>query len=129
MGDNHTCFDRLSSNPTCLAFSAASSRARSPASSSLRARRPWPSSTLAHCPKLADIPDDHLSEVLPVLKKIVTASGAVDYNVLQNNGTIAHQEVPHVHFHLIPKPNEKDGLTIGWNSKQADMDKLKALCE
>lgn len=32
----------------------------------------------------------------PVLKKVVNASGAVDYNVLQNNGTIAHQEVPHV---------------------------------
>ncbi|KAI6779457.1 Histidine triad (HIT) protein [Emericellopsis cladophorae] len=77
-----------------------------------------------HGAKLADIPDDHLSEVLPVLKKIVTASGAVDYNVLQNNGTIAHQEVPH-----IPKPNEKEGLTIGWDSKQADMDRLKALCE
>lgn len=32
----------------------------------------------------------------PVLKKIATASGAVDFNVLQNNGRIAHQEVDHV---------------------------------
>jgi diadenosine tetraphosphate (Ap4A) HIT family hydrolase len=82
-----------------------------------------------HGAKLADIPDDHLGEILPVLKKIVTASGATDYNVLQNNGTIAHQEVHHVHFHLIPKPNEDEGLKMLWNSQSPDMDKLKALSE
>lgn len=51
-----------------------------------------------HGEKLHDIPDDQLSELLPVAKRIATASGAVDYNILQNNGTIAHQVVPHVCF-------------------------------
>lgn len=32
----------------------------------------------------------------PVAKKIAIASGAKDYNILQNNGKIAHQEVGHV---------------------------------
>lgn len=32
----------------------------------------------------------------PVAKKIAIASGAVNYNILQNNGRIAHQEVDHV---------------------------------
>lgn len=32
----------------------------------------------------------------PVAKKIAIASGATDYNILQNNGKIAHQEVGHV---------------------------------
>ncbi|EOO02003.1 putative hit family protein 1 protein [Phaeoacremonium minimum UCRPA7] len=82
-----------------------------------------------HGEKLADIPDDHLSEVLPVAKKLVQATGAVDYNILQNNGTIAHQVVPHVHFHMIPKPNETEGLGIGWPQQATDMDKLKALFE
>ncbi|KAM0194855.1 hypothetical protein ACHAPA_009063 [Fusarium lateritium] len=82
-----------------------------------------------HGAKLADIPDDHLSEILPVLKKIVNATGATDYNVLQNNGRIAHQEVDHVHFHLIPKPNETEGLGVEWPTKPADMEKLKAYCE
>ncbi|KAI9150155.1 HIT domain-containing protein [Paramyrothecium foliicola] len=77
-----------------------------------------------HGAKLADIPDDQLSEVLPVLKKLVNATGATDYNILQNNGTIAHQEVHH-----IPKPNEKEGLGINWPTSPADMDKLKALAE
>ncbi|CAI6095421.1 unnamed protein product [Clonostachys chloroleuca] len=82
-----------------------------------------------HGAKLTDIPDDSLTELLPVLKKIATASGAIDYNVLQNNGRIAHQEVDHVHFHLIPKPNESEGLGIVWNPQQPDMDKLKSLAE
>lgn len=49
-----------------------------------------------HGSKLADIPDDQLSEILPVVKKLVHASGAENYNILQNNGRLAHQEVDHV---------------------------------
>ncbi|KAM5341649.1 hypothetical protein ACJ41O_014680 [Fusarium nematophilum] len=82
-----------------------------------------------HGAKLADIPDEHLTEILPVVKKLVNATGATDYNILQNNGKIAHQEVDHVHFHMIPKPNETEGLGIGWPTQSPDMDKLKALYE
>ncbi|PFH63303.1 hypothetical protein XA68_14955 [Ophiocordyceps unilateralis] len=82
-----------------------------------------------HGPKLADIPDEHLTEVLPVIKKLVKATGASDYNILQNNGALAHQQVDHVHFHMIPKPNKEEGLGISWPTTTADMDKLKALCE
>ncbi|KFY17876.1 hypothetical protein V492_00336 [Pseudogymnoascus sp. VKM F-4246] len=80
-----------------------------------------------HGAKLTDIPDDQLSEILPVVKKLVTATGAVNYNVLQNNGRIAHQEVDHVHFHMIPKPNADEGLKVGWPQQKTDMDKLKEL--
>ncbi|KAL7814720.1 HIT family protein 1 [Trichoderma gracile] len=82
-----------------------------------------------HGAKLNDIPDDQLSEILPTIKKLVTATGATDYNVLQNNGTIAHQQVHHVHFHMIPKPNETEGLGISWPSQSGDMEQLKQLCE
>ncbi|KAJ5662471.1 hit family protein 1 [Penicillium maclennaniae] len=82
-----------------------------------------------HGAKLTDIPDDDLLEILPVAKKIAKASGAEDFNILQNNGRIAHQVVDHVHFHMIPKPNEQEGLSIGWPAKDAEMDKLKALYE
>jgi len=79
-----------------------------------------------HGEKLADIPDDQLGEILPVLKKLVKATGAENYNILQNNGRIAHQEVDHVHFHMIPKPNAEEGMSIGWPQQKSDMDKLKA---
>lgn len=62
-----------------------------------------------------------------VLKKIAKATGASDYNVLQNNGRKAHQLVDHVHFHLIPKPNDEEGLGIEWPTKEADQGELKSL--
>ncbi|KAL1917502.1 uncharacterized protein VTP21DRAFT_3895 [Calcarisporiella thermophila] len=60
------------------------------------------------------VPDEHLADLLPVAKKIALAIGADNFNLLQNNGRKAHQFVPHVHFHIIPKPNEKEGLGISW---------------
>ncbi|KAJ5570628.1 hit family protein 1 [Penicillium hispanicum] len=88
-----------------------------------------------HGAKLTDMPDDDLLEILPVAKKIAKASGAQDFNILQNNGRIAHQVVDHrVHLHMlislqIPKPNEQEGMSIGWPAQATDMDKLKALYE
>ncbi|KAF1920578.1 HIT-like domain-containing protein [Ampelomyces quisqualis] len=82
-----------------------------------------------HGAKLHDIPDDQLSELLAVTKKIALAQGVENYNVLQNNGRIAHQEVDHVHFHLIPKPNETQGLGIEWPTQKVDKDALTKLLE
>jgi histidine triad (HIT) family protein len=41
---------------------------------------------------------------LPGLVRAVQAAvGCQGVNVLQNNGRVAHQLVPHVHFHIIPR--------------------------
>lgn len=87
-----------------------------------------------HGAKLTDIPDEYLQEVLPITKKLAKTLGldaagqsGVGYNLLQNNGTIAHQEVPHVHFHLIPKRDEKSGLVVGWPAQETDFEKLGEL--
>ncbi|KAJ2845362.1 Adenosine 5'-monophosphoramidase [Coemansia brasiliensis] len=80
-----------------------------------------------HAEKMHQLPDEFLADAMPVAKKIAAALGAENYNILQNNGKLAHQEVGHVHFHVIPKPNEQDGLTIGWPAKKADTEKLKEL--
>ena len=82
-----------------------------------------------HGAKLHDIPDDSLTELLSVAKKIAVASGATDYNILQNNGRIAHQMVDHGHFHFIPKPNETEGLGIEWPQQSPSKEKLQQLCE
>jgi hypothetical protein len=36
-----------------------------------------------HAAKLHELPDEHLTELLPIVKKIAIAVGSVDYNVLQ----------------------------------------------
>jgi len=82
-----------------------------------------------HGMKLTDIPDEQLAELLPVASKIAKASGAENYNILQNNGRLAHQVVDHVHVHMIPKPNEKEGLGIAWPQQQGNMEALQKLCE
>ena len=45
---------------------------------------------------------------------VVAVTGVKEYNVLENNGSGAHQAIAHVHFHIIPKPNGREGLGIGW---------------
>ncbi|GAA94359.1 uncharacterized protein L969DRAFT_96501 [Mixia osmundae IAM 14324] len=82
-----------------------------------------------HAAKLHELPDEHMAEILPLAGKIARALGCQDYNVLQNNGRIAHQMVDHVHFHIIPKPNDTEGLGIGWPTQEADKEELKAYCD
>jgi histidine triad (HIT) family protein len=65
--------------------------------------------------KLSDEAAAALGRVLPRLCRAVqAATGVTAYNLLQNNGSAAHQAVVHVHFHIIPKPNESQGLGIRW---------------
>ncbi len=81
---------------------------------------------------LHELDDDYaaaIGRVLPrVARAVMAASGAVAYNVLQNNGRGAHQAVFHVHFHVIPKLDGK-GLGIGWTPGRlatADAEQLLA---
>lgn len=67
--------------------------------------------------------------MLSVAKRIALAQNLENYNILQNNGRIAHQVVDHVHFHVIPKPNETEGLGIGWPTQQADKSELQKLLD
>jgi histidine triad (HIT) family protein len=82
-----------------------------------------PKERRAHLHELSDDAAAALGRVLPRLcRAVLAASGASDYNVLQNNGPLAHQVVMHVHFHIIPK-FEHAGLGIRWPAgKLADAD-------
>ncbi|KAJ7104464.1 HIT-like domain-containing protein [Mycena belliarum] len=86
-----------------------------------------------HAETLGDLPDEYLRDIGPVIKKIALATGVEQYNVLQNNGKLAFQHVPHVHFHVIPKPSENEGLVMtmeqNWPMKKAENDALAATCE
>ena len=64
-----------------------------------------------------------VGRVLPrIARAVMAATGTRDFNVLQNNGAAAHQAVPHVHFHVIPKPSAGGGLGIDWPSGRLEAD-------
>jgi diadenosine tetraphosphate (Ap4A) HIT family hydrolase len=66
----------------------------------------------AHRPKLTDVTPTESAELgryLRILSAAVVEATAVgDWNVVQNNGAAAAQVVPHMHFHVIPRPELKD---------------------
>jgi len=71
--------------------------------------------------QLSDDSAAALGRVLPRLcRALVAATGVAEFNVLQNNGRAAHQAVDHVHFHIIPKPNDAQGLGVKWPAGKLD---------
>ncbi len=85
-----------------------------------------------HYERLDQIPADEFAELAKVLPKIskavVTAMNAEGYNILQNNGRVAGQVVPHIHIHIIPR-NAGDGLGYRWLAKKYPEGKDKEVHE
>jgi histidine triad (HIT) family protein len=79
-----------------------------------------PKERVARLDELSDESAAALGRVLPrICRAVVAATGIPDYNVLQNNGAPAHQAVFHVHFHIIPRRDER-GLGIHWPAGKLD---------
>ena len=71
-----------------------------------------------------------LGRVLPRLcRAVMQATGCAHYNVLQNNGAPAHQAVPHVHFHVIPRMADGRGLGLSWRAGALDAAEGAAMAE
>jgi histidine triad (HIT) family protein len=80
--------------------------------------------------RLSDESAAALGRVLPRLcRAVVAATGVREYNVLENNGRGAHQAIDHVHFHIIPKPNARDGLGIGWPARTLEREAAAILAK
>lgn len=77
-----------------------------------------PKERKAYLHELSDESAAAIGRVLPRLARaVMKVTGASAYNILQNNGPEAHQAVFHVHFHIIPKPSEEEGLGVRWNPR------------
>lgn len=74
-----------------------------------------PKEQAATLDELSDDSSAAIGRVLPrICRAVKKLTGVEQFNVLQNNGPLAHQAVFHVHFHIIPKPNADEGLDIKW---------------
>jgi len=64
--------------------------------------------TRRHHEKISDVSEEESGELglwLPRLSRVLAnVTGVHDWNIVQNNGAAAAQVVPHVHFHIIPRP-------------------------
>ncbi len=86
-----------------------------------------PKESRAYLHELSDDSAAAIGRLLPRLcRAVMKATGATAYNVLQNNGSAAHQAVLHVHFHIIPKFS-REGLGIGWSPSSLEADAGKEL--
>jgi len=65
-----------------------------------------------HYKTIDQMPDEVAAAIgrcLPSLSRaILQATGSTDWNLLQNNGEPAGQEVLHAHFHIIPRAKGTD---------------------
>jgi len=73
---------------------------------------------------LSDESSAAIGRVLPRLcRAIKRLTGSAAFNVLENNERLAHQAIAHVHFHIIPKPNQEAGLGVNWPAGKLDATK------
>lgn len=80
-----------------------------------------PKEPVATVDQLSDESAAAIGRVLPrISRAVLAATGARDFNILQNNGVSAHQAVFHVHFHIIPKTDDGSGLGVGWKPGKLD---------
>ena len=72
-----------------------------------------------HYTRLTDVPLEscaQIASVLPLLgRAALEVTKAEGFNVLLNQGAVAGQAVPHIHFHIIPRKKD-DQLGYRWNA-------------
>ena len=86
-----------------------------------------------HYDPITQTPEDVLARVMAVVRKIAQAQmnglKADGVNVLNANGEAAGQQVPHIHFHVVPR-FKTDGHHWNWAAKKYDsLDEMKKMAE
>ncbi len=65
--------------------------------------------------------------VRQLTKQIVTNTGALGANIVNNNNEVAGQTVNHLHFHIIPRYSSKDAISLKYGETKQDLDEVLAL--
>lgn len=84
-----------------------------------------------HYENLLSTPEDILCEMISkaklIAKAVVSGMGAGGFNLGVNNGKVAGQIVPHIHFHIMPRYPE-DGRVL-WLGKKSDPKELEKIAQ
>ncbi|KAL6069792.1 Protein kinase C1 inhibitor, variant 2 [Balamuthia mandrillaris] len=76
-----------------------------------------------HYVTLDQVPGELAGACMAVVPKLaralMEATGTCGWNILQNNGRVAGQEVFHVHFHVVPR-KRGDSLSSTWCGWRVD---------
>jgi histidine triad (HIT) family protein len=89
--------------------------------------------TKAHYDYAHQCPHETMASLATKISTIADAvfqvSGADGYNIYCNNGKAAGQEVPHLHFHIIPR-FDGDGAFAKWNTrKYQSSEQMNDICK
>ena len=88
-----------------------------------------PKESKAYLDELSDEAAAAIGRVLPRIgRAAMAASGASAYNILCNRGEASGQEVMHVHFHVIPKKNDR-GLIKTWRPGKLEPEQAAQMLE
>lgn len=83
-----------------------------------------------HYSSLIEIPEKELGKVMKTVKKIIPgllkSQNVCAFNLFQNNGKEAGQDVFHVHFHLIPR-RDGDGHDIKLKVEKISPEDMKKI--
>ncbi len=78
--------------------------------------------TKQHFDDFRKAPEEDLAKCMAVVKKIADklekAFAPEGFNLISNCGEAAGQSVSHLHFHLIPRYDGNDGLTLTFKASQ-----------
>lgn len=85
-----------------------------------------------HAETMIEFPAESAVSVAEAIKKVgkalMDATGAAGFNVIQNNYPASGQQVPHIHWHIIPRENG-DGLTFWPQGSYSGMEEMSAMAE
>ena len=76
----------------------------------------------------AELAAPMLAHLPRLVRGVRAATGCQGVNILQNNGAVAHQEVMHVHFHIIPR-KAGDAFRFNWPAGKYPQGRIEQLAE
>ena len=81
-----------------------------------------------HYANFLEIPADELGNMIKkvqmIAKEVTTKLNAKGFNILVNTNEVAGQTVMHLHFHIIPRYDENDGIKIDFKESGLDLNEV-----